>query len=173
MIVPSRQRGGGEQIKLLDFGIAKLVESQGAPVRTITTALMGTPTFMSPEQCRGAGGVGDKSDVYSLGVLMYLMLSGRPPYVGVSLFDTLQKVQHSEYVALRVINPALPRDLETICHKCLEKRISDRFANSQELVAELERFQRGLPIQSRSISPFERCRRWCRRRPSSGVRGPA
>lgn len=150
--------------KLADFGLVK--EEGCASEITQAGEVFGTPSYMAPEQAASQFELVDvRTDIYAVGATLYEMLSGRPPFVGVSLFDTLQKVQHSELVGLRVINHAVPRDLETICHKCLEKRNSDRFSNAQELVAELERFQQGLPIQSRSISPFERGRRWCRRRP--------
>ena len=154
-----------ENIKVADFGLVK--EEEGLSGLTRTGDFFGTPSYLAPEQIPGSNKVVDgRTDVYAIGATLYEMLSGRPPFVGVSPLATLEQVQHREPVDLRVLNPAIPRDLETICLRCLEKEPTRRFRSAQDLADELERFLEGVPIHSRRIGMLERCWRWSRRRPA-------
>lgn len=152
------------ELKLADFG---LVKEQGSHSSlTETGDLFGTPSYMPPEQVHGKDACVDvRMDLYALGATLYEMLTGRPPFVGVSTLDILNQVQHRDPVAIRLLNPLVPRDLETICLKCLEKDPQLRFSSARELAEEIERFQQGLPIRSRPVGMVVRCRRWCRRKP--------
>lgn len=131
MIVKSPRRGEGERTKLLDFGIAKLFEDNPEQVKTKTTAVMGTPVYMSPEQCRGAGGVDTKSDVYSLGVMMYLMLSGRAPFSGEGVGEILGKHMYEEPPPLAGLAPRAPACLVELVHCMLRKDKKQRPDMSQ------------------------------------------
>ena len=153
------------EIKLADFGLVK--EAGHESGLTETGTCFGTAMYMPPEQA--AGRVADldvRIDVYAVGATLYEMLSGRPPFIGATPLEILDQVQHRDPVPLRLLNPKIPRDLETICLRCLEKEPARRMPNAQVLADELDRYRRRLPILSRSIGPVERVRRWCRRRPA-------
>ncbi len=150
--------------RLTDFGLAKLVEEAGDDTRT--EARIGTPCYMAPEQAAGRPrDVGPLTDVYALGATLYEILTGRPPFRGESDAETLHLVLEAEPVAPRSLRPGLPRDLETICLKCLRKESTRRYASAGELRDDLERFQGGRPILGRPVSAWERIRSWARRRP--------
>jgi len=150
--------------RVTDFGLAKRV--QGDSSLTATGAILGTPAYMPPEQAEGRlGEVTVRSDVYSLGATLYAMLTGRPPFQAATPLDTLFQVRQQEPLPLRQLNPALPRDLETVCLKCLEKDPRRRYNSADELAAELERFLAGRPIQARPVGKPERLWRWCKREP--------
>lgn len=134
MIVKSPRRGEGERTKLLDFGIAKLFEGNSEHIKTKTTAVMGTPVYMSPEQCRGAGGVDTKSDVYSLGVMMYLMLSGQAPFSGEGVGEILGKHMYEEPPPLAGLAPLAPASLVGLVHCMLRKDRKQRPDMSQVAV---------------------------------------
>lgn len=134
MIVKSPRRGEGERTKLLDFGIAKLFEGSSEHIKTKTTAVMGTPVYMSPEQCRGAGGVDTKSDVYSLGVMMYLMLSGQAPFSGEGVGEILGKHMYEEPPPLAGLAPRAPASLVGLVHCMLRKDRKQRPDMSQVAV---------------------------------------
>ena len=144
-----------------DFGLAKWSGDQAnSPSAGLVT---GTPAYMSPEQARGDGhSVDRRSDVYSLGVLLYEMLTGKPPFEGKSTL-LLHRIQTQDPRAPRSLNESVPRDLETICLKCLAKAPADRYGTARELADELRRFLGGEPITARSISTAERCLSWARR----------
>jgi WD40 repeat protein/serine/threonine protein kinase len=153
-----------DQPKVTDFGLAKRLEKDSE--LTLSGQVMGSPSYMAPEQAAAHRGlVGKRSDVYSLGAVLYHLLTGRPPFVAATVAETLQQVQNTEPVSPTVLNPHLPRDLKTICLKCLEKAPARRYQSAQELADELGRWLRGEPIQARPVSRPEKLWRWCRRKP--------
>ena len=152
------------QPKITDFGLAKLVDRDDGV--TVTGAVVGTPTYMSPEQALGdAGSVGPLSDVYSLGAILYASLCGHPPFRGPSTMATLRMVAMDRPTPLRQLQPDIPVDIETICHKCLEKDPNSRYSSATELAEELQRFLENRPIQARPVSTWRRFSSWCRRNP--------
>jgi WD40 repeat protein/tRNA A-37 threonylcarbamoyl transferase component Bud32 len=154
--------------KISDFGLAKLVKdaADGAPKLTRTGQAMGTPCYMAPEQARGeTQAIGPAADVYGLGAILYEALTGRPPFEGATAAETIHLVLTEEPVSPAVFQPKLPRDLVTICLKCLEKDPAKRYAAAGDLAEDLKRFQDGEPIRARPVSRAERVVRWCRRRP--------
>lgn len=153
-----------DQPKVTDFGLAKRIEKDIE--LTLSGQVLGSPNYMSPEQAAAKRGlVGKRSDVYSLGAVLYHLFTGRPPFVAQSLTETLHEVASSEPVSPRVLNPSVPLDLATICLKCLAKEPSRRYASAQELADELGRFLRNEPIRARPVTRAERAWRWCRRNP--------
>jgi WD40 repeat protein/serine/threonine protein kinase len=160
-----------DQPRVTDFGLAKrLTDSQLStlnPQLTLAGQVLGSPNYMPPEQAVGRRGkVSRRSDVYSLGAMLYHLLTGRPPFVGEALTDTLEQVLNSEPVSPRLLNPSVPRDLETICVKCLEKEPDKRYATAQALEDELGRFLHNEPVHARPVTRTERAWRWCRRKPA-------
>jgi WD40 repeat protein len=154
--------------RVTDFGLAKLVEEPGEQTRS--EARLGTPYYMAPEQAAGRrGDVGPATDVYALGATLYEVLAGRPPLCGDSEAETLRLVLEVEPVALRLLRPGLPRDLETICLKCLRKEPGQRYASAGALRDDLNRFVEGRPIRARRTGAAERFRRWVRRNPVVAV----
>jgi serine/threonine-protein kinase len=151
--------------KITDFGLAKRLETDAG--QTGTGAILGTPTYMAPEQAQGrTRDIGPLCDVYALGAILYDLLTGRPPFKGETVLDTLQLVQSVEPVPVRHLQPKVPRDLETICLKCLEKDPRKRYASALDLAADLRAFLDGKPIQARPIRTWERALKWARRRPA-------
>jgi hypothetical protein len=120
---------------------------------------------MAPEQARDASRVTTAADIYGLGATLYHCLTGLPPFLASTFTETLRQVCEEQPVPPRQINPSIDRDLETICLKCLEKEPSRRYATAGELAGDLERYQRGVPIQARPIGPVGRLYRWSRRNP--------
>ncbi len=151
--------------KITDFGLAKRLE--GSSLQTASGAILGTPSYMAPEQAQGKSReLGPAVDVYALGAILYEMLTGRPPFRGETPLDTLQQVVGQEPVPLMHLNPKVPRDLETICLKCLEKFPARRYPSAAALADDVQRFRKGEPIRARPAGPWERARKWVRRRPA-------
>ncbi len=149
--------------KVTDFGLVKRLESDSSQTRTGT--IMGTPSYMAPEQARGERDIGPPADTYALGSILYTMLTGRPPFMGPTPVDTVMLVINTEPVPPSRLQPKLPRDIEIICIKCLQKEPEKRYASALELAEDLGRFQRGEPILARPVGTAERLWRWCRRNP--------
>jgi WD40 repeat protein len=149
--------------KIADFGLAKHVE--GGSGLTQTGAILGTPSYMSPEQAGGKKDVGIATDIYALGAILYEMLTGRPPFRAPTHVETVMQVIGDEPVSPTRLQPSCPRDLETICLKCLHKEAARRYASAEALAEDLQRFLTDRPILARRTGPLERLRRWRRRNP--------
>jgi eukaryotic-like serine/threonine-protein kinase len=153
-----------DQPRVTDFGLAKRLHHDSE--LTLSGQVIGSPNYMPPEQAAAKRGlVGRRSDVYSLGAILYHLLTGRPPFVGETLTDTLHLVLNTEPVSPRLLNPSVPRDLETLCLKCLEKEPGRRYQTAQALAEELGRFLRDELIQAHPVGRVEKLWRWCRRKP--------
>jgi tetratricopeptide (TPR) repeat protein len=156
-------------LKITDFGLAKRLEAQG---QTHTGDVMGTPSYMAPEQAAGRiREVGPLSDVYALGAILYEMLTGRPPFGGPTVLKIIAQVVSAEPVAPGRLHDKVPRDLETICLKCLEKDPKKRYANALDLAEDLHRYLAGEPIRARPVSTAERAVKWVKRRPALAFMG--
>jgi WD40 repeat protein/predicted Ser/Thr protein kinase len=149
--------------RITDFGLAKDLKADSD--LTLTGQLLGSPNYIAPEQASGKGHVGVPADLYSLGAILYHLLSGRPPFAAETVASTLQQVANEEPVSPRRLNPSVPRDLETICLKCLEKEPAKRYPTAAALAEELNRFLSDEPIHARPTSAPARVWRWCRRKP--------
>jgi serine/threonine protein kinase len=148
--------------RVTDFGLARQMES--ASNLTATGQVMGTPSYMPPEQAAAeTDRIDARSDVYSLGAILYTLVTGRPPFQAAHIVETLRQVIDEEPVEPRILNPDVDADLETICLKCLNKEPSQRYQTATELVEELKRYLDGRPILARSVTRTERLWRWCRR----------
>ena len=157
-------RSKGGVLKLTDFGLAKQLDVSSG--MTPSGAVMGTPSYMAPEQAEGkVKQLGPPTDVYGLGAILYEMITGRPPFRGVNLVDTLEQVRWAEPAAPSQFVPRLHRDLATICLKCLRKSPSQRYATAGELADDLRRWLNGETIVARSAASWERVWRQVRRRP--------
>jgi WD40 repeat protein/tRNA A-37 threonylcarbamoyl transferase component Bud32 len=150
--------------KITDFGLAKKLGEAG---RTATGDVMGTPSYMAPEQAGGKSKeVAPATDVYALGAILYELLTGRPPFKAATPLDTIMQVVSDEPVPPSRVQSNTPRDLQTICLKCLQKEPARRYPSAAALAEDLERFLRGEPIQARPAGRVERLVKWARRRPA-------
>jgi WD40 repeat protein/serine/threonine protein kinase len=155
--------------KVADFGLAKPIHDSllaGDSTLTRVGAVVGTASYMAPEQASGRNrAIGPGADIYSLGAILYELLTARPPFQGESDVDTLLLVQAEEVIAPSRLRPKVPRDLETICVRCLEKEPSRRSSTAHALHEDLQLFLAGKPIRARPVGFSERLLRWCRRKP--------
>ena len=150
---------------ITDFGLAKRVEADAE--LTASGAILGTPAYMAPEQVTARrGSITTATDVHGLGAVLYAMLVGRAPFGGDSVIDTLTMVRERPPDPPRKVNPKVPRDLEVICLKCLEKDPRRRYAGAQALADDLRRWLEDRPILARGVGPLERAGLWCKRRPA-------
>lgn len=148
--------------KISDFGLAKRLDADLSLTRTGTLA--GTPSYMAPEQVRGeTRQIGRCADVYALGAIAYEMLTGRPPFLAATTVDTIRQVVSDDAVPVSRLQPTVPRDLGTICNKCLQKEPHQRYATALELAEDLRLFREGRPIRARRATTIERFVLWARR----------
>jgi tetratricopeptide (TPR) repeat protein len=157
------------QPKIADFGLAKQLEgddNQALGYRTQSGAILGTPAYMALEQAAGRES-GPATDIYALGAILYEALTRRPPFSAAGVLETLDQVRHQELLPPRRLQPDVPRDLETICLKCLEKDSRRRYATASDLADDLASFLRAEPIRARPVSTWERAVKWARRRPAA------
>ena len=151
--------------QVADFGLAKLLEHDSALTQSAT--VMGTPSYMAPEQAEGQTKQATTAvDIYSLGAILYALLTGRPPFVGSNPLEVLVQVREREPASPQSLNPKLDRDLAVICLKCLEKDPARRYGSAEALVEDLERWLRCEPVLARPTSQWETARKWVRRKPA-------
>jgi tetratricopeptide (TPR) repeat protein len=156
--------------KVADFGLAKQLDADPDGItpgyRTESGALLGTPAYMAPEQASGdPKAVGRAADIYALGAILYECLTGRPPFKAAGVLETLEQVRSREPVPPSRLQPGVPRDLQTVCLKCLEKDPARRYASGLDLADDLRRFLEGRPVLARPASPVRRLAKWARRQP--------
>jgi WD40 repeat protein/serine/threonine protein kinase len=160
--------------RITDFGLAKfhsLDAGTAAPeYPTQSGAIVGTPRYMAPEQAVGSSlAVGPAADIHALGAILYEVLTGRPPFVAETVLDILEQVRSHDPLPPGRLRPKLPRDLETICLRCLQKEPGKRYASAGELAEDLHRFLAGRPILARPVGTWERAVKWARRRPAAAA----
>ncbi len=153
---------------ITDFGLVKRADD-GASSLTASGAVVGTPSYMAPEQAVG-GRIGPAADVYSLGAILYQLLTGRPPFRAATVAETLAQLIEQEPIPPRQVRPSIPGDLERICLKCLEKMPADRYPSAAALAEALERFLRGDEVHPERSEPLRRLWRWARREPEFACR---
>jgi serine/threonine protein kinase len=157
--------GSDGSAKIADFGLAKRLDSE--EVYTQTGMILGSLGFMAPEQATGRTKEANaQTDVYGLGAILYKLLTGKPPFQGTNDWDTVEQIVKKDPVSVQVIQPRVPRDLATICHKCLEKQPARRYPSAQALEEDLNRFLAGEPIVARPLPPLERLLRWSKQNPA-------
>jgi WD40 repeat protein/serine/threonine protein kinase len=157
--------------RITDFGLAKLIADSAGPTRS--GEAVGTPSYMAPEQARGEVRLGPATDVYALGTILYEMLTGRPPFKAALPLATLDLVVHQDPPAPSSLVPRIPRDLQTICLKCLHKEPARRYLTARDLADDLQRYLHHEPIRARPVSRIERARKWARRHPAVAALGTA
>jgi WD40 repeat protein/serine/threonine protein kinase len=153
-----------DQPQITDFGLAKRLDGESS--LTLTGQALGSPGYMPPEQALAEHSkVTRRSDVYGLGAMLYHLLTGRPPFMATTLHQAIRQVADKDPILPQWLNPGIPRDLQTICLKCLEKEPALRYANAQEVAEDLERYLNGDPVRAHPIGAYGKTLRWCRRRP--------
>jgi eukaryotic-like serine/threonine-protein kinase len=153
-----------DQPHITDFGLAKVIQNQTE--LTITGQTLGSPNYMAPEQVGGKhSSIGAFTDVYSLGSILYHLLTGRPPFQGETIPEVLSQLHSAEPVPPKGLNPSVPVNLQTICMKCLQKQPGERYATAKDLADELERFLANEPIKARPVSAVTKLSLWCQRHP--------
>jgi WD40 repeat protein len=152
-----------KQPHVTDFGLAKRLDASGS--LSPEGAVVGTASYMAPEQAAARDRLSPAADVYSLGAILYELLTGRPPFRAATLLETLGQVVNREPTPPRQLNASAPRDVETVCLRCLDKRPSCRYASAAALADDLERWLEGKPIVARRVGWWERGWLWCRRKP--------
>jgi eukaryotic-like serine/threonine-protein kinase len=158
--------------RVTDFGLARRLDEDST--LTLTGQALGSPNYMPPELAAGRHEAATPaSDVYSMGAMLYELLTGRPPFLAQSVQDTLIQIREQPPVAPRLLNRSLPRDLETICLRCLEKDPARRYSSARELADDLGRFLDQMPIRARPVGPAGRVVRWCGRKPALAGMGAA
>ncbi|MBL9077887.1 MAG: protein kinase [Planctomycetes bacterium] len=162
--------GHDGSVRLLDFGLVKELEPRS---RSATVDFLGTPHYASPEQVTGTGQVGPASDVFSLGIVLYELLARRRPFDGDTARVVMRRIEHGEFPSLRTAAPSAPRDLQTVCHKALERRPQDRYASAGEFAADLRRFLRIEPIRAAAPGLVTRTAKWVRRHHLRVIAGTA
>jgi hypothetical protein len=151
--------------KISDFGLARRLKGEGG--LTWTGTAVGTPSYMAPEQASGnAGPIGPATDVYGLGAVLYELLTGRPPFRGGTALETFRQVLSDEPVYPSRLNPRVPRDLESVCLKCLQKDPRRRYSRAAELAEDLRRYLLGQVVAARPVGNWERAGKWIRRNPA-------
>jgi cytochrome c peroxidase len=154
--------------KVSDFGLAKRLEADTG--QTQTGSILGTPSYMAPEQAQGkTRNAGPAADIWALGAVLYYLLTGQPPFQGATMLDTLEQVRTQNPVAPSRVRPKLPRDLETICLKCLEKEPRSRYPTARALADDLHRFLANEPIRARPVGMVEHALRSLKRRPTTAA----
>lgn len=153
--------------KVTDFGLAKKLDAISG--NTLAGEIVGTPSYMAPEQAEGKVSIDHACDIWALGAVLYECLTGRAPFMGNSVLETLDQVRRHEPAPPRSLCPGIPRDLEIVCLKCLDKNPARRYASAQALAEDLGRFLEGEPILARPVGPVERLLKWTRRRPTAGL----
>ena len=150
---------------LTDFGLARLIETESTMTRT--TDVLGTPSYMAPEQARGKNAeLTGATDIYALGAVLYQLLTGSPPFVGTTAYETVRLLLETDPRQPRLLNPKVDRDLGTICLKCLEKDPQRRYPSALGLAEDLERWLQCEPIQARRSGPFTHGKKWLQRNPT-------
>src|SRR5207253_3778137 len=153
---------------LTDFGLARLIETESTVTRTLE--VLGTPSYMAPEQAVGNNSqVTSSTDVYGLGAVFYQLLTGHPPFAGGTTYETIKLLLDTEPRQPRLWNPKIDRDLSTICLKCLEQDPQRRYSSALALAEDLERWLKHEPIQARHTSVLARGTKWMRRNPSRSL----
>jgi eukaryotic-like serine/threonine-protein kinase len=158
-------RGEKPKPKISDFGLAKLLDPGGQVSGGTVSAILGTPEYMAPEQAESGSQVGPPADVYALGAILYHLLTGGPPFRAKTPLETLAQVRTQDPIPPSRRQPGVPRDLETICLKCLEKSPESRYETALELHEDLIRFRDHIPIRARRALPWERVGKWAHRHP--------
>lgn len=167
VLIAGATGGAASDPKIADFGLAKFREQP--PDRAGLTDpgdVVGTPRYMAPEQARSQfEAIGPATDVHALGLILYELLAGRPPFVAATVAETLAAVAYSDPVPLARINPAVPADLDAVCRMCLAKSPADRYPTANALADDLRRFRAGFPVAARAVGPVTRLQMWARRQP--------